>query len=51
MCPDNRITADTVVRRGTKRAENRAATALRHDRHSLWHSKTYLGAKLRRLRV
>ena len=51
LCPDNRITGGKVIRRGTKRVENRAATALRMAATSLWRSKTYLGAKFRRLRA
>jgi hypothetical protein len=39
------------LRRGTKHAENRAATALRMAATSLRCSKTYLGAKFRRLRA
>lgn len=51
LCPDNRITGGKVLRRGTKHVENRAATALRMAATSLWRSKTYLGAKFRRLRA
>jgi transposase len=51
LCPDNRITGGKVLRRGTKRVENRAATALRMAATSLWRSTTYLGAKFRRLRA
>ena len=51
LCPDNRITGGKVIRRGTKRVENRAATALRMAATSLWRSKSYLGAKFRRLRA
>ena len=51
LSPDNRITGGKVLRRGTKRVENRAATALRMAATSLWRSKTYLGAKFRRLRA
>lgn len=51
LCPDNRITGGKVLHSGTKRVENRAATALRMAATSLWRSKTYLGAKFRRLRA
>jgi transposase len=40
-----------VLRRGTRHVENRAATAFRMAATSLWRSKTYLGAKFRRLRA
>jgi len=51
LCPDNQITGGKVLHRGTKHVENRAATALRMAATSLWRSKTYLGAKFRRLRA
>jgi transposase len=51
LCPDNRITGGKVLRRGTKHVANRASTALRMAATSLWRSKTYLGAKFRRLRA
>jgi transposase len=51
LCPDNQITGGKVRRRGTKHVQNRAATALRLAATSLWRSKTYLGAKFRRLRA
>ena len=51
LCPDNQITGGKVLRRGTKRIQNRAATALRMAATSLWRSKTYLGAKFRHLRA
>lgn len=51
LCPDNQITGGKVFRRGTRHVENRAATALRMAATSLWRSKTYLGAKFRRLRA
>ncbi|HXY49103.1 MAG TPA: IS110 family transposase [Terriglobales bacterium] len=50
LCPNNQITGGKVFRRGTKQVQNRAATALRMAATSLWRSKTYLGAKFRRLR-
>jgi transposase len=51
LCPDNQITGGKVLRRGTRHVENRAATALRMAATSLWRSKSYLGAKFRRLRA
>src|ERR1700676_4419611 len=51
LCPDNQITGGKVFRRSTRHVENRAATALRMAATSLWRSKTYLGAKFRRLRA
>jgi transposase len=51
LCPDNQITGGKVFRRGTRHVQNRAATALRMAATSLWRSKTYLGAKFRRLRA
>ncbi len=51
LCPNNQITGGKVLRRGTKHVQNRAATALRMAATSLWRSKTYLGAKFRRLRA
>ena len=51
LCPDNQITGGKVLRRGTRHVENRAATGLRMAATSLWRSKSYLGAKFRRLRA
>jgi transposase len=51
LCPDNRITGDKVVGRGTRHVVNRAATALRMAANALWRSQTYLGAQYRRLRT
>jgi transposase len=51
LCPNNRITGGKVIRRGTKKVLNRAATALRLAARSLHHSQSYLGAKYRRLRA
>ena len=51
LCPDNQITGGKVFRRGTRHVQNRAATALRMSASTLWRSKTYLGAKFRRLRA
>jgi len=50
LCPDNRITGGRVIRRGTRRVINRAATALRIAATTLLRSQSYLGAQYRRLR-
>jgi len=51
LCPDNKITGGKVYHRGSRHVENRAATAFRLAATSLWRSKTYLGAKFKRLRA
>ena len=51
LCPDNRISGDKVLGRGTRRVVNRAATALRQAANTLMRSRTYLGAQYRRLRT
>ena len=51
LCPDNRISGDKVLSRGTRQVINRAATALRIAASTLIRSKTYLGAQYRRLRT
>jgi transposase len=51
LSPDNKITGGKVYHRGSRHVENRAATALRMAVTSLWRSKTYLGAKFKRLRA
>jgi transposase len=51
LCPDNRVSGDKVLSRGTKRVVNRAATALRMAATTLLKSKSYLGAQYRRLRT
>jgi transposase len=50
LCPDNRISGDKVLGRGTRHVVNRAATALRMAATTLLKSQTYLGAQYRRLR-
>src|SRR5205085_9345058 len=50
LCPDNRISGDKVLTRGTRHVVNRAATALRMAVSTLLRSKSYLGAQYRRLR-
>jgi transposase len=51
LCPDNRITGGKVIRRGTRRVTNRAATALRIAATTLIRSQSYLGAQYRRFRT
>jgi len=51
LCPDNRITGDKIIGRGTRRVVNRAATALRMAANALLRTQTYLGAQYRRLRT
>jgi transposase len=50
LCPDNRISGDKVLGRGTRHVVNRAATSLRLGASTLLRSQTYLGAQYRRLR-
>jgi len=51
LSPNNHITGGKVIRRGTKKVLNRAACALRLAAQTLHRSKSYLGAKYRRLRA
>lgn len=51
LCPDNRISGDKVLGKGTRHVVNRAATALRIAATTLLRSRTYLGAQYRRLRT
>src|SRR5256712_11021090 len=51
LCPDNRISGDKVLSRGTRHVVNSAATALRIAATYLLRSQTYLGAQYRRLRT
>ena len=51
LCPDNRISGDKVLSRGTRHVVNRAATALRIAATTLLRSRSYLGAQYRRLRT
>ena len=51
LCPDNRISGGKVLKRGTRRVVNRAATALRLAAWTLFRSRSALGAKFRRLRT
>lgn len=50
LCPDNRISGDKVLARGTRHVLNRAANALHLGASTLLKSQTYLGAQDRRLR-
>ena len=50
LSPDNRISGDKLLSRGTRHVVNRAATALRIAATTLLRSQTYLGAQYRRLR-
>lgn len=50
LCPANQITGGKVIKRGRKKVVNRAATALRLAALTLRTSKSFLGAKFRRLR-
>ena len=51
LCPDNRVSGDKVLGRGTRHVVNRAATALRMAATTLIRSQSYLGAQYRRLRT
>jgi transposase len=51
LCPTNQKSGGKILKRGTRHVVNRLATALRLCARSLHHSKSYLGAKYRRLRA
>ena len=51
LCPDNETSASKVLRRRTRRSQNRVRQALRMAASSLHHDKSYLGHKYRRLRA
>jgi transposase len=51
LCPDNRVSGDKVLSKGTRHVVNRAAMALRIAATTLLRSRTYLGAQYRRLRT
>ena len=51
LCPDNETSASRVLRRRTRRSQNRVRQALRIAASSLHHDKSYLGDKYRRLRT
>jgi len=50
LAPCRKITGGRVISSHTRRSNNRFTTALRIAAASLWHSKSALGAELRRLR-
>jgi len=51
LCPDNETSAGKVLRRRTRRSQNRVRQALRMAASSLHHDKSYFGDKYRRLRA
>ena len=51
LCPHNDKTGGKVIRRGTKKTQNRAAAALRMAAQSLVHSKSALGTYHRKMRA
>jgi len=51
LCPDNETSAGKVLRRRTRRSQNRVRYALRMAAYSLHRDKSYLGDKYRRLRT
>ena len=50
LCPHNASSGGKVLRRGTRKVVNRAATALRIAGSTLRRSNSYLGAQFRRFR-
>jgi transposase len=51
LCPGNETSAGKVLRRRTRRSQNRVRQALRMAASSLHHDKSYFGDKYRRLRA
>ena len=51
LCPFNAVSGGKVLRRGTRKVVNRAATAFRIAAFTLKNSKSYLGAQYRRFRA
>jgi transposase len=51
LCPDNEISAGKVLRRRTRRSQNRLRQALRMAASTLHRNQSYLGDKYRRLRA
>ena len=51
VCPHNDKTGGKVIKRSTKKTQNRAAAALRMAAQSLSHSNSALGAYYRRMRA
>ena len=50
LCPFNAVSGGKVLRRGTRKVVNRAATAFRMAAFTLKNSQSYLGAQYRRFR-
>lgn len=50
LCPHNAVSGGKVLRRGTRKVVNRAATAFRLAASTLFRSNSYLGAQFRRFR-
>ena len=51
LSPANRKSGGKILKSGTRKVKNRAASALRQAARGLHKSKSYLGAKYRRLRA
>ena len=51
LCPDNKISGGKILDSRTRPVANKAAQALRMAANSLYRSKTFLGAFLRRMRA
>jgi len=51
LCPHNAVSGGKVLRRGTRKVVNRAATAFRLAASTLYRSRSYLGAQFRRFRA
>ena len=51
LSPANQKSGGKILKRGTRKVKNRAASALRQAARGLHKSKSYLGAKYRRLRA
>ena len=50
LCPVNHVSGGKVIRRGNKKAQNRATAAFRQAATTLLKSQSYLGAQYRRCR-
>jgi len=50
LCPVNHVSGGKVIRRGNKKAQNRATAAFRQAATTLLKSQSYLGAQYRRFR-
>ncbi len=51
LSPDNRVTGERIIGKGTRQVVSRAATALRMAASTLLKSQSYLGAQYRRFRT